>query len=47
VLSGDAPEGRENAAVDWIDTHCLRVAPGYYRERTDSTLQLYDCRPAN
>jgi 4-amino-4-deoxy-L-arabinose transferase-like glycosyltransferase len=47
VLSGDAPEGRENAAVDWIDTHCLRVAPSYYRERTDSTLQLYDCRPAN
>ena len=47
VLSSDAPESRENAAVDWIDTHCLRVAPTYYRERTDSTLQLYDCRPAN
>lgn len=46
VLSADAPESRENAAIDWIDTHCLRVAPTYYRERTDATLQLYDCRPA-
>ncbi|HET9168868.1 MAG TPA: glycosyltransferase family 39 protein [Actinospica sp.] len=46
LLAADAPESRENAAVDWIDTHCLRVAPTYYRERTDASLQLYDCRPA-
>jgi 4-amino-4-deoxy-L-arabinose transferase-like glycosyltransferase len=47
VLAADQPESKENAAVDWIDTHCLRVAPTYYRERTDTTLQLYDCRPSS
>lgn len=47
VLSDDLPESKENAAVDWIGAHCLRVAPTYYRERTDAALQLYDCRPSS
>lgn len=37
----------ENEADDWITAHCLRVAPTYYRELTDSTLSLYDCRPSS
>ena len=41
LLSADA---RPNAAVHWIAAHCLRVAPEYYRERTDAAIQLYDCR---
>lgn len=47
VLASALPESKENQAVDWIETHCLRVAPGLYRERTDSALQLYDCRPSS
>jgi 4-amino-4-deoxy-L-arabinose transferase-like glycosyltransferase len=41
TLSGSRP----NAAVAWAGAHCLRVAPEYYRERTDTAVQLYDCRP--
>ena len=38
-------DSRPNAAVAWATAHCLRVAPDYYRERTDTAVQLYDCRP--
>jgi 4-amino-4-deoxy-L-arabinose transferase-like glycosyltransferase len=41
TLSGSRP----NAAVAWATAHCLRVAPEFYRERTDDDVQLYDCRP--
>ena len=41
TLAGTRPD----AAVAWATAHCLRVAPEYYRERTDTTVQLYDCRP--
>ena len=38
---------RPDAAVLWATAHCLRVAPEYYRERTDTMVQLYDCRPVH
>ena len=37
--------GPVSPADTWITKHCLRVAPTYYREKTDETEQLYDCRP--
>ena len=37
---------RGGPASGWIARHCLRVAPEFYRERTDDSVQLYDCRPA-
>jgi hypothetical protein len=43
TLSGS----RQGAAAAWAAKHCLRVAPGYYRERTDAMVQLYDCRPVD
>jgi 4-amino-4-deoxy-L-arabinose transferase-like glycosyltransferase len=39
--------GSKGGPVDsWITGHCLRVAPDYYREKTDTAVQLYDCRPS-
>lgn len=34
-----------NAAVAWISANCMHVDPHFYREQTDSMLELYDCRP--
>lgn len=42
LLSAGGPVSPADA---WITKHCLRVAPTYYREKTDETEQLYDCRP--
>jgi hypothetical protein len=39
--------GRLDDAGRWATGHCLLVAPEYYRELTDTTVQLYDCRPTD